>query len=71
MRQKRYLAYYHPKSEPNALERLLNAILGTGPLPPASGERWLQLRFQSAAAPWELMLALAVSRSSRIVTAMW
>ena len=70
-RRSRRAAYYHREPEPNALERLLNAILGTGPLSPDPGERWLQLRFQSAAAPWELMLALAVLGLGGLAFGLW
>ena len=70
-RRSRRAAYYHREPEPNALERLLNAILGTGPLSPDPGERWLQLHFQSAAAPWELMLALAVLGLGGLAFGLW
>ena len=71
MRRKRYRAYYHPKPEPNALERILNEILGTGPLSPDYAERGLQLRYRNAMAPWGLMLALAVLGLGGLAYCLW
>ena len=64
-------AYYYPKPEPNALERILNEILGTGPLSPDYAERGLQLRYRNAMAPWGLMLALALLGLGGLAYGLW
>ena len=64
-------SYYHPKPEPNALERILNELLGTGPLSTDYAERGLQLRYRSAMAPWGLMLALALLGLGGLAYGLW
>ena len=64
-------AYYQPKPEPNAVERILNEILGTGPLSSDYAERSLQLRYRSEMAPWGLMLGLAVLGLGGLAFCLW
>ena len=70
-RRTRRAAYYHRDPEPNALERILNELLGTGPLSPDYAERGLQLRYRSEMAPWCLMLALALLGLGGLAYCLW
>ena len=71
MKRKSNRAYYFPKPEPSALERALHALFGGGPLSPDYAERGLQLRFETANAPWVLLVGLAALGLGGFVYCLW
>ena len=71
MQRKSNRAYYFPKPEPSALERVLHALFGGGPLSPDYAERGLQLRLETASAPWVLLVGLAALGLGGFVYCLW
>ena len=71
MKRKSNRAYYFPKPEPSALERVLHALFGGGPLSPDYAERGLQLRLETANAPWVLLVGLAALGLGGFVYCLW
>ena len=71
MKRKSNRAYYFPKPEPSALERVLHALFGGGPLSPDYAERGLQLRLETASAPWVLLVGLAALGLGGFVYCLW
>ena len=71
MKRKSNRAYYFPKPEPSALERVLHALFGGGPLSPDYAERGLQLRLETASAPWALLVGLAALGLGGFVYCLW
>ena len=71
MKRKSNRAYYFPKPEPSALERVLHALFGGGPLSPDYAERGLQLRQEPANAPWVLLVGLAALGLGGFVYCLW
>ena len=71
MKRKSNRAYYFPKPAPSALERVLHALFGGGPLSPDYAERGLQLRLETASAPWVLLVGLAALGLGGFVYCLW
>ena len=71
MQRKSNRAYYFPQPEPSALERVLHALFGGGPLSPDYAERGLQLRLETANAPWVLLVGLAALGLGGFVYCLW